>query len=41
MALTAYVENWAEAIDQVTIETLIKGINQNLDDSKDDDNLPF
>ena len=41
MALTAYEENWAEAIDQVTIETLIKGINQNLDDSKDDDNLPF
>ena len=41
MALTAYVKNWAEAVDQVTIESLIKGINQSLDDSKDDDNLPF
>jgi len=41
MALTAYVKSWAEAVDQVTIENLMKGINENLDDSTDDDNLPF
>lgn len=46
MALTSYVKSWSEAVEQVTIESLIKGINENLDDSKgddpkDDDNLPF
>ena len=46
MALAAYVKNWSEAVEQLTIENLMKGINENLDDSKgddpkDDDNLPF
>jgi hypothetical protein len=42
MSLTSYVKNWAEAVDQVTLDNLIKGINENLDDQKGDDcNPPF
>ena len=37
LALSSYIKNWSEAIEQVSVDNLISSINEKIDPEEDED----